>query len=204
MGVFFLENFLLKKKIKMNKIRIGFQGDIGSNSEEAAKQFVNKSGLVNADFIPLISSKNVIMHLKTDLIDYGVVAVRNSTAGIVYETLVALKGESFLEVLKVTVPVHHCLFKKHGVDISKIDTVVSHVQALKQTKENRQKYFPNLLELESEDTALAAIKLSNGEYPENYSLICRKNAGEQNGLELVMENLEDKIGNCTEFSVLKR
>ena len=57
-------------------IKIGYQGEIGSNSEEAARKFVLNFKLVDVKLIPLINSKTVIENLKSKCIDYAVVATK--------------------------------------------------------------------------------------------------------------------------------
>ena len=184
-------------------IKIGYQGEIGSNSEEAAKTFVSKLNLTNVTLVPLISSKNVIEQLKSGIINYGVVATENSIAGKVKETAEALNGENFNIVSIEKLPIHHCLFRKPGVKNEDITTIASHIQALNQTVNNRNKYFPNCKVVEMKDTALAAQMLAKNILSDDYAVLCRKNAGENNGLKLMMENLEDFNNNETEFYLLK-
>lgn len=185
-------------------IKIGYQGDIGSNSEEAASKFIQQLGIKDYELIPLISSKNVIKYFVNKEIDYAVLAVKNSITGTVVETAEALIGHNLTILDSLELPIHHCLFIKQGVSFDKINTVASHIQALKQTREHRLAMFPNLVELEVEDTAVAAIKLANDTYPDNYAVICRKNAGLDNGLVLLAENIEDDSNNRTTFFIYKQ
>ena len=86
---------------------------------------------------------------------------------------------------------------------SSIQYVASHIQALQQTKGTRKKILKNIPEIECLDTALAAKKLSKGEYPENYAVICRENAGLFFNLTLVAKNIEDDPFNKTTFGFFK-
>lgn len=184
-------------------IRIGYQGEIGSNSEEAAKRFIAKYDLKEVELIPLINSDIVIEHLKNKNIDYAVVATKNSTAGIVKETFDAIKDQYLQLVATEILPIHHCLYKRKDIPLNKISTIASHTQALKQTAINRKTLYPNLEEKEVRDTALAAQDLHNGKLSKNYAVLCTKRAGELNDLELIQENLEDSDSNRTEFRVFK-
>lgn len=74
-------------------MRIGYQGVEGSNAEAAAKKLAERLSFKDAEFIPLISSKNVITALKQHRIDYGVVATKNTLGGTVRETFNAIKNE---------------------------------------------------------------------------------------------------------------
>ncbi len=187
-------------------IKIGYQGEVGSNNEVAAIQFAKDMGFEsqNCEFIPLVEAKYVISSLKSGKIDYGVVATRNSIAGTVKETYEAIKDE-YLEFMEtVILPIHHCVFVKDGVSLENITTIVSHIQALDQTRETRAKEFPGWVEKESNDTASAARNLAQGALPDNCAVICRKDAGEKYGLKLVRENIEDIRNNKTEFRVFKK
>ena len=181
-------------------MRIGFQGDYLSNSEEASQKFAEILHLKNVMFIPLISSQNVVSHLINKKIDFGVMATKNIVAGEVIETKKALIPDIEL-ISSLDLPIHHCLFKK--TKKSSIQYVASHIQALQQTKGTRKKILKNIPEIECLDTALAAKKLSNGEYPENYAVICRENAGLFFNLTLVAKNIEDDPFNKTTFGFFK-
>ena len=181
-------------------MKIGFQGDLFSNSEEAAFQFSKIHELKIDKFIPLISSKRVVDALLNKKIDYGVLAIQNKIAGIVKETEEDLTDKIEL-IDTLSLQIHHSLFKKNKN--SKIDFIASHIQALNQTKAYRRKNFSHIKEIESEDTGISAKKLSTGEYPENYAVICKKSAGKFYNLFLIDENIEDDKKNKTLFGLFK-
>ncbi len=181
-------------------MKIGFQGDLFSNSEEASQIFAKKMYFENVEFIPLISSKNVVKNLITKNIDFGVMATKNIIAGDVIETKEALTPNIEL-ISSIDLPIHHCLFKK--TENSSILYVASHIQALQQTKETRKKILKDVPEIECSDTSLAAKMLANGKYPENYGVICRENAGLFFNLFLVAKNIEDNPFNTTRFGLFQ-
>ena len=187
-------------------IKIGYQGDVGSNSEAAAENFISKLKLDKncCELFPLISSANVLKHLEGSKIDYGVMAVKNSTAGIVRETADAIRDKKLTVISSVTLPVHHCIFIKQHVTPEEITVIVSHPQALKQTVKNRKTMFEKWQEKEVEDTAIAARKLKENVYPDNYAVICRENAGKNNGLKMIAKNIEDNTENKTTFNLYKK
>lgn len=168
----------------------------------------NQSNFTETKLVPLIDSKSVIENLVSEKIDYGVVAIRNTLGGEVSETLDALNSLNSRNlkvefVSETKLQIHHCLFKFKGTDINDINIIASHIQALKQTKNNRLKLFPNMEEKLVEDTGLAAKYLATGVYKRNIAVLCRKNAGEMYNLDLVYENLEDDSNNYTTFLLLK-
>ena len=187
------------------KIKIGIQGELGSNCEEAAVKLAEKYDIKNYEIIPLVTSANVAASLNAEYIDYGVMATENSIAGRVAETELAMRElrTPYHISLPLYIPIHHCIFKKPDAKAEDLNTIVSHIQALKQTRYTRDKLCPGLKEIKAEDTAAAARKLSEGIYPDNYAVICRKNAGKMYGLELWLENVEDDKSNETAFVMLE-
>ncbi|ORX85809.1 hypothetical protein BCR32DRAFT_276024 [Anaeromyces robustus] len=208
-------------------MKIGYQGDIGSNSEAAAKIYylnnnikTNNNDTNNDDdknnnnnieikskkyeFIPLLNSINVFNKLMNEEIDVGVAAIKNSIAGEVLETknaLMTIESNFISMITTITISIHHCLFTFKNRDIKQCKVVMSHPQALKQTKKVRKQKFSWLSELEIGDQAKAAKDLSEGKYPSDYAVICRKNAGEASGLTLIEENIEDDPSNETTFGI---
>nr|AWI66830.1 Monofunctional prephenate dehydratase [Piromyces sp.] len=181
--------------------KIGYQGDIGSNSEAAAQLYFSSADQTTPhDYIPLLSSEGVFQALKAGTIEVGVAAIKNSLAGEVQETKKALEHYNFECKDTITIPIHHCLFTK-GQKIEECQVVMSHPQALKQTKQTREKNYPWLSEREIGDQAKAAKDLSEGLYPDNHAVVCRKNAGENVGLTLIAENIEDDSSNETTFGI---
>lgn len=186
-------------------IKIGYQGEIGSNAEAATLEYTKCENINKEEYklIPLVNSQNVVNSLKTGEIDCGVAAIKNSIAGPVEETINTLKDEKYEVVKRIVLPIHHCIFIKPNINLEQVEFIASHIQALNQTRINRNKLFLNWKEKETRDTALAARELSEGALPDNYAVICRKNAGEYYGLHLVYENIEDDSSNKTEFLIMK-
>ncbi|MBQ8179151.1 MAG: chorismate mutase [Candidatus Methanomethylophilaceae archaeon] len=187
----------------MAKTTIGYMGIPGSNSEDAAGNFASRMGWDDVELVPLVDSKGVIGALDSGGCMFGVVATANINAGPVGETAEALEGRDDIETVdELWLPIHHCVFTVPGC--TGIRTVASHVQALLQTKGNLASLFPDAERLEVEDTAIAARYLSEGRLSPDTAVICRRNAGEMFGLELLHENIEDRSDNMTQFHLLRR
>ena len=181
---------------------IGYQGVEGSNSEQAAREFANKRQFSSYQLLPLVSSFNVLDNVIKKRIDYGVIAVRNSSGGEVAESKLVLDHLNLEKKDEITIPIYHYLFvKDNTVNIEDIDTLVSHPQAFMQCKKRLSKEHSNLTLQPDEDTATAARKLSLGILEPNCGVLCRKNAGEMNNLYLLKSNLEDHDDNKTTFEV---
>lgn len=183
---------------------IGYQGIEGSFSNQAAKELMHKLGIKDGKLLPLVDSKSVVEKLLNNEIDYGVMAIKNSTAGIVEETRVALENQNIACIYLYDLRIVHCLFKLKSTPLERLQTVASHEQAIHQTKLTRQKYFKELREMEYADTALAAKDLTNGILGDNVAVICSKIAGELFGLELIYEGLNDRDDNTTTFGIFRK
>ncbi|GHV05353.1 hypothetical protein FACS1894217_02090 [Clostridia bacterium] len=185
-------------------MKIGYQGIVGSHNENAAMRFLEKMSLSSAELVPLINSENVISRLKHNDIDYGIVAVNNSIAGLVIESAEAMKCCLLEAVAYISIPVHQCLFvKDEHVFSQDIKAVASHIQALSQTKNSLQVIFKDYKSIVVENTAVAAKMLSNVDIGREVAVVCSMKAGEDYGLFLLRENIEDYQNNETIFVLLK-
>lgn len=185
------------------KIRIGYQGVPGSNSEAASAGFAVAQGLTRVEYVPLVTSRGVVDALRGDEIDYGVMASRNHIAGFVRETEEALTGLNYHLAAALCLPIHHCLFVKDA-SVRCPTIIASHPQALAQCRETLARDFADAEQMEIEDTAIGARYLSEGSLPETTGVLCRRNAGEAFGLHLLREDLEDDPTNATDFIVIEK
>lgn len=192
----------------MKTIRIGYQGDEGSNAEEAAHIFAKKLDAAAdtwIEFIPLTTSERVFQALQAGKISLGVVAVRNSLGGIVSETRhmldhAGIGGWEINVIDEHVLPIHHALFTRKPN--TEIKSIASHEQALKQTKIYRAENYPDAREVETIDTAYAGEMLANGDFADEVAVLCRKDCGQKLGLNLVDENVEDDLS-FTVFHLLQ-
>lgn len=183
-------------------MKIGYQGIEGCNSLASAKRMAERLGWTQTEYVPLIHSRGVAAGLASGQVDYGVMATRNHIAGPVIETCEALASIPYRVVAEDCIPIHHCLFVKDP-SCTKIDIVASHIQALRQCRENLDRHCPGAQWRETEDTAMAARYLAQGSLPDTAGVLCRREAGEALGLYLLRENLEDDRENATEFVLVE-
>ncbi len=184
-------------------MKVGYQGIASSNTELATKKILS---ILQKDFelVPLVTPDRVMDALKKGEIDYGVLAAKNNTAGIVMETFEEVISKNVECIFAQVMPIHHCLFVK-DVTVSKahVKTIASHPQGIKQCLGNIQEHYPDALTKGMEDTALAAERLAKGEYPKSTAVLCTAEAGKRSGLYMLEENFEDANDNCTEFRMYR-
>jgi prephenate dehydratase len=160
--------------------------------------------LKKAELVPLVNSWNVVAELINGTIDYGVMATYTYDTGDVEETVEALKGIKYIEEEQVEIPLQHFMFKRRDVKKEKIKYCASHIQALLQTKKKRKILMPNIEDVETEDTAIAAKLLAEGKLDKLTAVLCKKEIGLDYGLDLMYEHLEDDADNYTEFIIIRR
>jgi prephenate dehydratase len=156
------------------------------------------------ELVPLVSSANVMGQLKRGEIDLGVVAVKNSTGGIVRETLDVIRNEHLELVNTEVLYIRHCLFKKDAhIRNTDITRVISHEQALRQCTQHLAEVTPNAVHEPIADTAIGAKYLAQGEYDDHTAVLCSRSAGEARGLFLEREDMQDDPENRTEFRMFR-
>ena len=105
----------------------GCQGTSGANSETAAKMIF---GVIQPVFYK--SFEDVFRAVQSGEIDYGVIPLKNSTAGMIDSAYDLMAKYSVYIVKQVCVEINHCLAVKKGTSINDIKCVYSHPQALAQ------------------------------------------------------------------------
>ncbi len=198
-GILFIITWYKKKKIT-----IGVQGDRGSTNEKAANFFAMKHDLKDFKIKYLITTTNVLKSLKEGKIDYGTFAWESSRAGLVKETQEAIKTFKYKKIDEEEFQLDHALLKKSTVDKTKLVRIFSHPQALKEHKAFLEAEFPKLELLEELDTAVAAEKLKNHEYPENSLIIAPISCAEIYDLDIYLENLPTNEGYLTKIYFVEK
>jgi len=186
--------------------RIAYQGLPGSNAENATREFMHRHKLlVGAKEKPVVTSMNVANDVFVNDCDYGVLALKNSLAGIVYESRVALQRFPGFRVLdSVDVEIKHTLAILNEVDLSNIEEVHSHEMALKQCSEFLQRCLPHVARIESKDTAISARHLSIGALKSSAAVICSPKATELYKLKTVVRDISNSTPNLTTFLLIEK
>lgn len=189
----------------MEKIRVGYQGMENSNNHRAAKKLSERfQSEYEIELIPLISSANVVKALQQGDIEYGVMAHSGTDGWLVPETKDACEGVELTLVDQVCIEIHHFLYKKNeSVPFESLKRVASHPAALLVCHNHIRELFPEIEEIEVEDTALSAKKLSEGIISEDTAVICSEKAGKQYNLCLIKGQMQDRNPNGVNFIMVK-
>lgn len=126
---------------------------------------------------------------------FGIVPIENSYAGAVYENYFNLAKYNVRIYAEYFLPVHHCLASPSR-DITSIQKVFSHYQAIMQTEQYTKSH--GWIGENYGDTAGAAEYVSKtGDL--SYGAVCSELAAEIYGLNILDRNIQDQDGNTTRF-----
>jgi chorismate mutase/prephenate dehydratase len=153
---------------------------------------------------PCATIDDVFRAVESEVVNYGMVPVENSTEGAIGRTLDLLLQSPLHVCGEVSLPVHHNLMSLK-TDLGAIRRVYSHSQSLAQCHEWLARNLPGV-ECEAVSSNAEAARLAStalGMYHDHVpAAITSRRAGELSGLKLLAENIEDDPRNTTRFLVL--
>ncbi len=175
---------------------VGFQGEHGAYSEEAA-------GLYDQSLVPVPCTgfNDVFDGVENGSLDLGIVPVENSSAGPVIQVGPLLAGTPLRISGGLRFQVDHCLMKLPETDYRSIRKIYSHPQALAQCRDFLARH-----EFEGVpfyDTAGAARMLAV-ERPAMSAVLAGRRCADLYGLEVLKENVQDIGTNVTRFVLLSK
>lgn len=186
-------------------IKIGISGDIGSFSEQAAKEYCQKNKIEDREIKYLISVENVLTALDKEEINWGIFPIENSNGGIVIEAVHAMSRHLFKIKEMFEIPVIHCLITKPGTKKEDIKNIASHDQALKQCKMYLRRQWPTAHLLEWQDTAKAAKDLSEGKLlSSDTAVLAPESCAALYNLDVLEKGVQDLKFNFTNFIVAEK
>ena len=178
-----------------SRMRVGFQGEMGSYSHEACERYFGGRAAPK----PYRTLYEVFHAVETGRNAFGVVAVENSYEGSVNETYDLLATTTSKVCGEVKVRVRHCLIAKPGTKQSDIVTVYSHPQALAQCAEYLR--ARKLEAVPTYDTA-GSVKLVKEMRSRKVGAVASRRAAELYSMQVIVEGIEDSDVNYTRFLVL--
>lgn len=132
---------------------------------------------------------------------YGVLPIENSNTGSILQVYDLMQKYRFSIVKSVRVQIKHALVGKKGADISKIKTVLSHEQGIRQCEN-----FLKELGVETkivENTAVAAKTVAESN-DETVAAICSQECASIYGLNVLKNNVQDNANNYTRFICISK
>lgn len=178
---------------------VGYQGVIGSFSEEAATQHFKDE---EASYKRYDEFEEVLEALTNGEIDYGVLPIENSHTGEVLEVYDLIGKYNLYIVGEEIVKVTHHLVGVEGSCLETIKEVYSHSQALSQCKYYLKEH-PWMQQIPYANTAMAARYIAETN-DKTKAAICSMKAAKLYNLQLLDQEINTRANNYTRFIVLSK
>ncbi len=182
-------------------LRAGYFGPEGTYTQEAL--LADTAGL-ELDTVPLPTIYDTVMAVHDGLVDTALVPIENSLEGSVNATLdaLAMETDDVTIVGEVVQPIRHCLIARTSLELSEIETVVSHPQANAQCARFIRTRLPNARVLAGSSTADAVRLVADHDGP--WAALGNRLAAERYGCLVLRAGVEDVADNETRFVWLAR
>ena len=174
--------------------RVAYLGPAGTFTEQAAVQFFGSS----IAHVPCTSFDEVFHTVAAGGADFGVVAVENSTEGVVTRSLDLLLQSPLQIVAEVSLLVRHQLLRQ-SESLEGIEAVLAHPQALAQCQGWLTKHLPHAERRAVSSNAEGARLAST--HPA-WAGIASERAASQFGLHMAAQSIQDDAFNRTRFAVV--
>ena len=176
------------------RLRIAILGAEGTFTHAAALQQFGRE--FEAVFRPTIP--DVFFSVEARRAQFGVVPVENSNQGIVDSTLDCLLDSSLRLCGEIQLTIHHSLIS-NASDISKVEWVLAHEQALAQCRKWLSLNMPNarLQPVNSNTDAIIEARDTASK-----AAIASEEAAKLYGVNVLRSNIEDFVANATRFLVI--
>lgn len=176
--------------------RVSIQGVSGSYSEEAVRTLLGQ----HAEIIECRDFAGAFAAVRLGAADHAVVPVANKIVGEIAGPAELLKDGAFRILESLSLRVQHVLAGTRDASVDQLETVRSHVEALRQCRKFLSAH-PNLTPIVGTDTASSVRRIVNGRDPAR-AAICSRRAAEIYGAKILTENIADDIDNWTTFYLI--
>jgi prephenate dehydratase len=182
-------------------MRAGYFGPEGTHTQEAL--LADTVGL-ELDTVPLATIYDTVMAVHESAVDTALVPIENSLEGSVNATLdaLAMETDDVMIVGEVVQPIRHCLIARTSLELSEIETVVSHPQANAQCARFIRTRLPQAQVLAGTSTADAVRVVAGHDGP--WAALGNRLAAERYGCRVLRAGVEDVADNETRFVWLAR
>jgi prephenate dehydratase len=182
-------------------MRAGYFGPEGTYTQEA---LLTDTVGVELDAVPLPTTYDTVMAVHDGLVDTALVPIENSLEGSVNATLdaLAMETDDVMIVGEVVQPIRHCLIARTSLELTEIETVVSHPQANAQCARFIRTRLPAARVLAGASTADAVRLVADHDGP--WAALGNRLAAERYGCQILLSGVEDVADNETRFVWLAR
>ena len=182
-------------------MRTGYLGPEGTFTQEALLAAARGGGL---ELVALPTIYDTVMAVHEGSVERALVPIENSLEGSVNATLdaLAMETDDVAIVGEVVHPIRHCLIARAPLELSQIETVVSHPQATAQCARFLRARLPGARVLAGNSTADAVRMVAERE--DRWAALGNRLAAERYHCQILRSGVEDLPGNETRFVWLAR
>ena len=177
---------------------VAFQGEKGAYSEDACFKYFGMSVSTR----PFLDFQSVFEAVEKDKVTHAMVPVENSIEGSVAQVNDLLLDHDLTISGETIVPVKHYLMALDGASIDAITEVMSHPQALGQSRKFLANH-PDWHVTPCYDTAGSARMVAESKR-KDLAAIASKRAASVYGLKVLKEDIQSEEVNYTRFFVLEK
>src|SRR5438270_10035027 len=179
-------------------MRVGYLGPEGTFTQEALIG-ATAGGSPELELVPLPTIYDTVMAVHAGTVERALVPIENSLEGSVNATLDALAIDAEdVEILgEVIFPIRHCLIAREALELSEIETVVSHPQANAQCARFIRSRLSQAHVLAGSSTAEAVRVVA--EHGGRWAALGNRLAAERYGCQVLRAGVEDVADNETRF-----
>jgi prephenate dehydratase len=177
-------------------MRVGYFGPEGTFTQEA---LIVATGGRDLDALPLPTIYDTVMAVHDRKVQRALVPIENSLEGSVNATLdaLAMETDDVAIVGELVHPIRHCLIARTPIELSEIETVVSHPQATAQCARFIRARLPHARVLAGSSTADAVRMVAEHDGP--WAALGNRLAAERYGCQVLRAGVEDVPDNETRF-----
>ena len=176
-------------------LKVSYLGPAGSYSYEAAIKLIGSS----SNLVPAASISDALGMAERDTVTAALLPIENSSEGMVAETHKLLRSTRLQIAAEMLLPIQHCLLSLVK-DVSKLQTVHAHPQALGQCRQWLQTHLPGVHIVAEASNSRAAEIAAKSPYS---AAIASSKAAELFGLHVLARSINDEPANQTRFVLLR-
>jgi prephenate dehydratase len=178
------------------RMRVAYFGPEGTWTQEA---LLTATVGHPVEAVPYPTIYDTVMAVHFGAVQRALVPIENSLEGSVNATLdaLAMETEDVAILGEVVHPIRHCLIARTALELSEIDTVVSHPQATAQCARFIRTRLPAAQVLAGASTAEAVRTVAEHDGP--WAALGNRVAAERYGCKVLRAGVEDMADNETRF-----
>jgi chorismate mutase/prephenate dehydratase len=190
----FLEMFTVARNLELPE-RVAYLGPEASFTHQAAE---NKFGAMSS-YLPINSIQGIFREVNKGTAKFGVVAIENSSNGIVSDTIHSLDTYNLKIIAEVVLDVH-LAFATLASDVASIKRIYSKDIAFGQCRIFLEDLGLDEVEYIPVESTVKAVKISLKD--KESAAICPKVASTLYHLPLLFDNIQDNDNNRTRFFII--